>query len=72
MKLTLDEWLAIQVGRGVLQPCGVENGIDIYHPVSHPWMEDEMKDNDPNKPCGCQPVIPANPCCEGGDDDEED
>ena len=72
MKLTLDEWLAIQVGRGVLQPCGVENGIDIYDPVSHPWMEDEMNPNDPTRPCGCQPVIPANPCCEGGDDDEED
>lgn len=68
----LQTWLTKRISEGVLRHDGQRNGIDIYHPVSHPWMEDEMKDNDPNKPCGCQPVIPANPCCEGGDDDEED
>jgi hypothetical protein len=72
MKLTLDEWLAIQVGRGVLQPCGVENGIDIYLPNQRPWMEDAMTPDDPQRTCACNPIIPANPTCEGGDDDEED
>ena len=72
MKLTVQEWLAIQTARGVLTPLGTRDGIDIYQPDQRPWMEDTMRNDDPTKPCGCQPVIPANPCCEGGDDDEED
>ena len=72
MKLTLDEWIAIQVGRGVLEPQGEHNGIDIYRATSHPWMEDTMNPNDQQRTCACNPVIPANPTCEGGDDDEED
>lgn len=67
MKLTPDEWIAIQVGRGVLQPDGQHNGIDIYIALSQPWMDD-MNPNDPTRPCGCEPV-PTKPCC---DDDEED
>jgi len=70
MKLTLDEWIAVQVGRNVLQPEGVHNGIDIYISTSQPWMEDIMNPNDPTRPCGCEP-IPANPCCDGGDDEED-
>ena len=69
MKLTVDEWIAIQVGRGVLEPHGVHNGIDIYVALSQPWMEEDMRDNDPTKPCGCEPV-PTKPCCDGGDDEE--
>jgi len=68
--MPLEAWLTRN--SKYLYRIGVIDGIDIYLPLERPWMEDEMKDNDPNKPCGCQPIIPANPCCEGGDDDEED
>ena len=70
MKLTLDEWIAIQVGRGVLEPQGIHDGIDIYLPTSQPWMEEDMNPNDPTRPCGCEPV-PTKPCCDGGDDEED-
>jgi hypothetical protein len=35
-------------------------------------MEPDMNVNDPTRSCACNPVIPANPQCDGGDDDEED
>ena len=69
MKLSFDEWIAIQVGRGVLEPHGEHNGIDIYLATSQPWMEQNMNPNDPTKPCGCNPA--PKPCCEGGDDEED-
>ena len=57
------------VAEGVLRYHGNRNGIDTYTPLSHPWMEDEMKDNDPNRPCGCNPN--PKPCCDGADDEED-
>jgi hypothetical protein len=64
--------IAGYVADGTLKPLGTHNGIDIYLAVKHPWMEPDMNPNDPTRSCACSPVIPANPQCDGGDDDEED
>jgi hypothetical protein len=63
------KWLTSRVQQGVLRYDGHLNGIDIYTPLSHPWMEETMRDNDPNRPCGCNPN--PNPTCEAGDDEED-
>lgn len=68
----LQTWLLRQKNAGVLRYDGQHNGIDIYLAIKHPWMEDDMNPNDPTRDCTCNPVIPANPQCDGGDDDEED
>jgi hypothetical protein len=68
----LQTWLTKQINEGILRFDGQRNGIDFYHPLKHPWMEDTMNPDDPQRTCACNPIIPANPTCEGGDDDEED
>ena len=65
---TLQAWLDRNAQH--LHRIGLIGGIDIYHALEHPWMEDTMNPNDPTRPCGCEP-IPANPCCDGGDDEED-
>jgi hypothetical protein len=69
---SVDTVIAGYVADGTLQPLGTHNGVDIYLAVKHPWMESDMNPNDPTRSCVCNPVIPANPQCDGGDDDEED
>jgi hypothetical protein len=69
---SVDTVIAGYVADGTLQPLGIHNGVDIYLAVKHPWMEPDMNPNDPTRSCACNPVIPANPQCDGGDDDEED
>lgn len=66
----LHDLLGRYVNEGVLRYDGNRNGIDIYTPLSHPWMEETMRDNDPNRPCGCEPM-PTKPCCDGADDEED-
>jgi hypothetical protein len=68
---TVHTVIAGYVADGTLQPLGTHNGIDIYLAVKHQWMEPDMNPNDPTRSCACNPVIPANPQCDGGDDDEE-